>query len=63
MLARVKRVEVGIAVNAQDDGLTIDDEMLLSVLQGSFSDPGLALGPVISAASYQLHAIPVSLLS
>jgi hypothetical protein len=43
----MQRVEIGVAVNAQDDSLVINDEMLLAVLQRRFDNPGEAFGPVV----------------
>jgi DNA-binding XRE family transcriptional regulator len=57
VLARVQRVEIGDAVDAQDNGLTIDDELLLPVLQGRFHDPRVALGPVVAATRNQPDAL------
>jgi hypothetical protein len=57
VLARVQRVEVGDAVDAEDDRLAIDDELLVSVLQRGLDDPEIALGPVVSAPRDQPHAI------
>ena len=54
-------VEIGIAVNAQDDGLAIDDKMLLPVLQRRFNNPGVVLCPIVSTTSNQPHAIAVAL--
>ncbi|MEY9228364.1 hypothetical protein ABIF68_007576 [Bradyrhizobium japonicum] len=56
VLAGVQRVEIGNAVNAEDHGLAIDDEMLLTVLQGGLSDLGIALGPVGAVPGKQPHA-------
>jgi hypothetical protein len=33
-------------VDAQNDRLAVDDEMLLAVLQSGFNDPGETLGPM-----------------
>jgi hypothetical protein len=38
-------IPVGIAINAQDHGLTIDDEMPLPVLQRGIDDPQIPIGP------------------
>jgi hypothetical protein len=40
----VQRVEVGIAIHSQDDGLAVDDE-LLSIFQRSLNDPWEAFCP------------------
>jgi hypothetical protein len=39
MLARVQGVEVGDAIDAEHDGLAVDDEPLASVLQRGLSEP------------------------
>jgi hypothetical protein len=39
VLARVQGVEVRDAVDAQDHGLAIDNELLVPVLQRAFDDP------------------------
>ena len=57
----MQRVEIGISVHAQDHGLTVEHELLLPVLQGGFSDPGEALGPVIPATRDQSRAAAVAL--
>jgi hypothetical protein len=54
-------IEIRIAVNAQDDGLAVNHEMLLAVPQRSFNDPRISLGPIVSAASNQPHPIAVAL--
>lgn len=55
-LARMQRVEVGNAVNAQHDGLAINDELLRAVLQCCLDNPGIPLGPVVPVAGDQAHA-------
>jgi hypothetical protein len=57
----MKRIEIRDAVDAQDDSLAIDDELLLPVLQRRFDDPGIALRPVIAAAGDQPDAVAVPL--
>jgi hypothetical protein len=54
-------IEIGISVNAQDDRLAIDYEMLLAVLQCSFDDPGEAAGPVVTTPGDQADAIAIQL--
>jgi len=61
LFAGVEGIEIGIAVNAQDDRLAIVDEMLLSVLQSGFNDPGETLCPIVSAASNQPYPIAIAL--
>jgi hypothetical protein len=39
----MQRVEIGIAIDASDDGLAIDDEMLLPVLQRASATSGKRL--------------------
>jgi len=57
----MQRVEIGDAIEAKDDSLAIDDELLVAVLQSGFDDPGIALGPVVSAARDQPHAVAIAL--
>ena len=57
----MQSVEIGIAINAKDDGLAIDDELLLAVLQRSFDDPGEAAGPVVTTPGDQADAIAIQL--
>ena len=61
VLAGMQLIEIGDAVNAEDDGLAIDDELLVAVFQRGLDDPGIAFGPVVSAARDQPHAIAVAL--
>jgi len=44
----MQSVEIGVSIDAQDNRLAIDDEMLLAVLQRSLNDPGEALRPIVS---------------
>ena len=53
----MKRVEIGNAVDAENDGLAIDYKMLLPVLQRGLDNPRIALGPVVAVAGDQAHAI------
>ena len=39
MFARMERFEIGYAIDAEDDGLAIDDELLVAVFQGGLDDP------------------------
>jgi hypothetical protein len=41
--AGMERVEIGDAVNAKNDRLTIEDELLVSVLQRGLDDLGITL--------------------
>src|SRR5262249_50072065 len=59
--AGVQGVEVGDAVDAEDDGLAIDHELLDPVLQRSLDDPREAPGPVVAAAGDQADAVAVAL--
>ena len=61
MLAGVKRVKIGDAVDTEDDGLAVEDEPLLPVLERGLDNPEIALGPIVSAASDQPDAIAVAL--
>jgi hypothetical protein len=53
-------IEIGDAVNPQDDGLTIEHKLLDAVLQGGLGDPRIALRPIIAAACDQPHPIAPS---
>ena len=48
--ARMKRIEIGDAVNAENDRLAIDDELLVLVFQRGLDDPMVTLRPVVAAA-------------
>ena len=61
MPARLQSVEIGVSIDAQDDSLAIDDELLLAVLQSGFNDPGETLCPIVSAARDQPNPIAVAL--
>ena len=52
-------IEIGDAVNTQDDGLAIEHKLRDAVLQGGFGDPGIALRPVVTAARKQADAVTV----
>ena len=53
VLAGVQRVEVGDAVDAEDDGLAVEHEPPLPHLARGLGDPRIALGPVLAAARDQ----------
>src|SRR6516165_9969564 len=57
----MKRIEIGNAVDAQDDSLAIDDELLLTVLQRRLHDPGISFCPTIAAACDQPYAVAIAL--
>jgi hypothetical protein len=57
----MERIEIGIAIDAQDDILAIDDEMLLAVLQRSLNDPRKSLCPIVSASGNQPNPIAIAL--
>jgi len=61
MLAGVQRVEIGDAVDAKDDGLAIDHEVLGAVLQRGLDDPRITLRPVIATLGDQADAIAIAL--
>ena len=54
-------VEIRDAVNAENDRLAIDDELLVSVLQRRLDDPRITLCSVVAAARDQAHASAVAL--
>jgi hypothetical protein len=57
----MQRIEIGDAVDAEHHCLAIDDELLDPVLERRFHDPRIAIGPVISVARKQAHAIALPL--
>src|ERR1700742_3114467 len=57
----MERIEIGDSVHAENDGLAVDDELLMSVLQCRLDDPRIALRPIVAAARDQPHAIAVAL--
>jgi hypothetical protein len=57
VLAGMRRIEIGDAVDAEDDGLAIEHEPLLPDLARGLGDPGISLGPVIAATGDQAHAV------
>jgi hypothetical protein len=57
----MQRVEIGDAVDAKDDRLAADNELLVPVFQRRLDDSGIALAPVITAVRDQPHAIAVVL--
>jgi hypothetical protein len=61
VLAGVQRIEIGDAVDAQDDGLAINDKALLPTLQRGLNNSWIALGPIVSAARDQPHAVAIAL--
>jgi Uncharacterized protein conserved in bacteria (DUF2213) len=42
--------EIGDPVNAQNYGLAIEDELLMSVRQRGLDDPGITLRPIVATA-------------
>ena len=61
VLARMQRIEIGDAIDAEDDGLAVDDELLHPVLQRGFNDPRIPFCPVIPVPGEQAHAVAVAL--
>jgi hypothetical protein len=57
----MQRVEVGDAVDADNDGLAIEHEPLLPDLARGLGDPGISLGLDVAAARDQRDAITVAL--
>jgi hypothetical protein len=54
-------VEIGDAIDAEDDGLAVDGEMLMAIFQLCIDDPRIAVGLVVAAARDQAHAVAVAL--
>jgi hypothetical protein len=61
VLAGMQRVEIRDAIDAKDDGLTVDDELLHPVLQRGLDDPRVTLGPIVAIPSYQPHPVAVAM--
>src|SRR6266566_6772820 len=61
VLSRMQGVEIGDAVDAENDRFTVNDELLLLVLQRGLDDPGITAGPIIAVARDQAHALSVAL--
>jgi hypothetical protein len=49
------------AVNAEDHGLAVDDELPVPVFQSRLDDPRVAVRPVVAAPGDQSHAVAVAL--
>ncbi|RXH34376.1 hypothetical protein XH99_01120 [Bradyrhizobium nanningense] len=60
-LAGVQRVEVGGAIDAKHDCLTVDHGLLRSVLERRLNDPRKALCPIVTATRDQAHAVAIAL--
>jgi hypothetical protein len=56
-------VEIGDAINAEDDGLAVDHELLGAVLACCLDDSREAVRPAIAAARDQADAVAVALNS
>jgi len=59
MLPGMQRIGVGDTIDAEHHRLTINDELLVPVLQRTLDNPRIALGPVVAAMSDQANAITV----
>jgi hypothetical protein len=60
MMPRVQRVEIGDTISAQNDGFTVNDELLVSVLWCGFLDPRVAAGPIVTVPGKQPDPIPIA---
>jgi hypothetical protein len=56
----VQGIEIGNAVDAEDHGLAINDELRVPVLQRALDDPGKTAGPVMAVAGEQVHASAIA---
>ena len=54
-------VEIGVAVNAQDHGLAVQDKPLLPDLACRLDDPWVPASPIEAVAGEQAYAITVTL--
>jgi len=61
VLPAVEPIEVGDLVNAKENSLAIEDELLGSDPVRSLNDQGIAVGPVITVTSEQPDAIAIAL--
>jgi hypothetical protein len=57
----MQRVEVRDAVNAEHYSLAIEHKLPMSVLQRGLDDPGIPIGPVVTASGDQARAVTVAL--
>ena len=53
-------VEIRDAIDAEDDDLTIENELLVPVLQRSLYDPWIPLSPVVATARDQANPTAVA---
>jgi hypothetical protein len=52
----MQRVELRDAVNAEHYSLAIEHKLPMSVLQRGLDDPGIPIGPVVTASGDQARA-------
>jgi hypothetical protein len=60
-LARVQRVEIGDAVDAEHHGLAVDGELVVLVLQRGFDNPRISSAAVVAVAAEQTNALTFAL--
>ena len=58
---QMQRVEVGDAIDAEHDGLAVDDEAGLADLSRRLDNPRTAVGKIVAATGHQAHALAVAL--
>jgi len=56
----MQRIEIGDAVDAEDNGLAIDDELLMPVPQRALDDPRITAAPVVAVPGNQAHAVAIA---
>ena len=57
-LARMQRIEIGDAVDAQDNRLAVDHELLVPVPERALDDPWETSGPVVTIAGERARDSP-----
>ena len=58
---QMQRVKVGDAIDAEHDGLAVNDELPDAVLARYLHDPLVSVGPVVAAFGDQADAVAVTL--
>ena len=56
----MQAIEIGDAVDAEDHGLAINDEVPVPDLERALDDPGIAASPVMAIAGEEAHTIPLA---
>ena len=59
MLTGVEGIEIGDAINPEDDGLAVQHKPLLADFAGCLHDPWISVGPIIAASGDRADAITI----